>query len=271
VKHGSCGVGVGVTIARHENTTKVFFVDLFNPSVLREKMRAVKDYYEIFSLEIDPEDIEKYYMTVQRLLIEKRAVLVNEKAFFLQPNIKKMPKVFEGSQGILLDQDHGFFPNVTRSYTTSRNAIEICQRNGIPVESVNYVSRCYLTRHGYGWMPNEGYEVENSGELNVTGEWQGAFRIGQLDIDLLNYALECDNCYSSISSGHPSLPVTKRMFFTCLDQVESWNAIMNGTEERVDSTDKISKLLNIKNILFSRSPEGKFSEEMLVGIPNALV
>jgi adenylosuccinate synthase len=35
--------------------------------------------------------------------------------------------IFEGSQGILLDMDHGVFPNVTYANTTSKNAYEVCK------------------------------------------------------------------------------------------------------------------------------------------------
>jgi adenylosuccinate synthase len=129
-----------------------------------------------------------------------------------------MEWIFEGSQGILLDADYGFFPHVTRSNTTSKNAIEMIRKIGIPIENntirTYYITRAYQTRHGNGYMTNEGldtsYIKENPNETNVAG-FQGEFRKTVLDIDLLKYAVNCDGYYNSIGR--------KSIVITCLDQV----------------------------------------------------
>lgn len=49
-------------------------------------------------------------------------------------------------------------------------------------------------------------------ETNQYNEWQGRLRYGVLDIDMINYALQCDAGYSG--------NLRKNLVMTCLDQVE---------------------------------------------------
>jgi adenylosuccinate synthase len=96
----------------------------------------------------------------------------------------------------MLDMDHGVFPNVTYANTTSKNAIKYVKRFGLAPE-IFYVTRCYSTRHGNGWMPNENAPelINTEEEINVYNEWQTDFRIGEIDYDLLNQAIRFDQLY----------------------------------------------------------------------------
>ena len=110
----------------------------------------------------------------------------------------------------MLDQHFGFFPNVTRSNTNTKNALELREK-----QEVYYITRTYQTRHGNGYMTNEDLEVKpelknNENETNVLDEYQGVFRKSLLDIDLLNYAHNND----IYSKG-----LTKHLMITCADQV----------------------------------------------------
>jgi adenylosuccinate synthase len=127
--------------------------------------------------------------------------------------------VFEGSQGILLDMDHGIFPNVTYANTTSKNA----WKYAVGDVDVYYVTRCYQTRHGEGWMSNENEKdeyddgsnvklVNNSEEINKFNNWQRDFRIGELDCDMIKHAINVDKCY------HPRHIPKTHLVVTCLDQ-----------------------------------------------------
>ena len=146
--------------------------------------------------------------------------------------------IFEGSQGILLDMDFGIFPNVTRSNTTSKNALEIIQRNSLNIPEIIYITRAYQTRHGNGWMSNESdkINVSNPLETNVTGEWQGHFRKGLLDFDMINYAMQSDNNFSD--------GLVKHIAVTCCDQLEgNLKAICDGKQvEILNDADFLYKL-----------------------------
>jgi len=210
--HGSCGLGVGATMKRNRETGyKIFGVDLFNRVLLYQKLDNIFDYYlnkvnyndrhKYISM-VDEEE-EKYYNSLENLVFH-----VKDYDF-----LKMFDHIiFEGSQGILLDMDHGLFPNVTFANTTTKNAIEICKKLDINDINVYYVTRCYQTRHGNGWMSNEDkIDLQNTfDEINHFNKWQKNFRIGEIDYDLLNYSLDVDNIYSS---GY-----NKNLVVTCLDQ-----------------------------------------------------
>lgn len=214
--HGSCGVGIGTTMKRHLNTGyKLHAMDLKYPSIFEAKLLNIKNYYIAL--------VEQSGMYVRDFL---EACELAERNFDLaiKENLFEIRDydfltdyediIFEGSQGILLDMDHGFFPNVTYANTTSKNAIEILKLIEYPF-AVNtyYITRCYQTRHGNGWMSNqEPIElINNEEEINVLNQWQGMFKIGELDYNLLNYALEIDNQYNPFK-------INKNLVITCLDQ-----------------------------------------------------
>jgi adenylosuccinate synthase len=108
--------------------------------------------------------------------------------------------------------NHGIFPNVTYGNTTSKNALEICKILDIKNIELFYITRCYQTRHGAGWMSNEDKIAltNTQDEINVFNEWQKNFRIGEIDYKLLDYAHSIDNLYSK------GLP--KNLVVTCMDQ-----------------------------------------------------
>ncbi|MGB0523877.1 MAG: adenylosuccinate synthetase [Flammeovirgaceae bacterium] len=228
-KHGSCGLGFGATIERNESPHKLYAQDLLFPIVLQEKLKTIYRYY-----------LNKCKLSGQQhltLAYQKALQDISEEEFlyFVERTIKIaqiLPEhevikrfesfVFEGAQGILLDMDYGFFPHVTRSNTTSKNALDIIKRNGLAEPSIYYVTRAYQTRHGNGPMTNEGKPLRLQGiehETNQSNQWQGAFRRSLLDLELLNYALMCDHNHSK--------SLSKNLVVTCLDQLVDGLAITN--------------------------------------------
>ncbi len=216
--HGSVGMGFGDTIQRQQDYYKLFVQDLFHEKILLQKLEAIFNYYT-----------KKVNGSFKQNMIDHKAVNIAD--FLASVNAVKdiiivrtdvitypFNPIHEGAQGVLLDQDFGFFPNVTRSNTTSKNAFELnlyrkFYRKKAP--EIYYVTRSYQTRHGKGFMTNEGQElklVNNETETNKSHPYQGEFRTSPLDPDLLNYALECDN--------HFSYNCTKNLVITCMDQHE---------------------------------------------------
>lgn len=211
--NGTCGIGVGETMSRDLYTGhKLYAIDLTNPILLREKLRMIGNYYI--------RKIENQFHIDEYLSILKEEEFLFSSAlekikFEVKPYsyLKEYDElIFEGSQGILLDMDHGIFPNVTFANTTSKNAIDVCSKLKINDIEIYYPTRCYQTRHGFGWMSDEERIklVNNESETNVFNEWQNEFRIGELDYFLLNYSLEVDNIYSE--------NINKNLIVTCIDQ-----------------------------------------------------
>jgi len=113
--------------------------------------------------------------------------------------------LFEGAQGVLLDEWRGFHPHTTWSSISTTAVEQVATRFGItsPIEHFG-VMRTYLTRHGVGPLPTHDeslddhlYEPHNQGD-----GWQGSFRRGHPDAVLLRYALESIGGLSGILVSH---------------------------------------------------------------------
>ena len=218
--HGSCGVGFGATMERNEGPYRLWVQDLFYPKILDLKLKAIEAYYVQKSKgQMDITAMRKKIITFKEVVahILPYFQLVNEKEFFNQLKQSHTVEdfIFEGSQGILLDMDFGFFPHVTRCNTSSKNALTLIKDNRLPEPDLYYITRAYQTRHGNGYLSNEGLKlniIPNPKETNQYNEWQGAQRCSPLDLDMLNYALACDRNFSS--------NFQKNLVVTCLDQLQ---------------------------------------------------
>lgn len=259
--HGSCGMGFGATMERNELTPyRLYVQDLFYPAVLEQKLVAIGEYYRrkvhdpMLVMDLQ-EVVAEFKEAVQQVLpfIE----VVEEKVFW-EKRIYQLgfdALIFEGSQGILLDRDFGFFPNVTRAYTTSRNAMELIQNYHFPLPEIFYITRAYQTRHGKGFLSNEGLKLSyspNPRETNVYNEWQGQQRVAPLDLDLLNYALDSDRNFSGTAP--------KNLVITCLDQLNgALEATVAGKLRTFNKPEAILPLLKLKpgHLLLSYSDQAE--------------
>jgi adenylosuccinate synthase len=100
--------------------------------------------------------------------------------------------VLEGAQGVLLDQDVGVTPpHVTWSHCTSHAAHAWLDAHGSTIERTTLgVMRTYATRHGQGPFPTEAPQLASLlPEAEAWGTFQGAFRVGHVDLDRLRYAI----------------------------------------------------------------------------------
>ena len=106
---------------------------------------------------------------------------------YLKELLSAGPVVFEGAQGILLDEWHGFHPYTTWSTTTFANAETLLRENGAGGAKLG-VTRTYQTRHGPGPFPTEDLTLDLTEPHNADGRWQGPVRVGHLDAVVLGYA-----------------------------------------------------------------------------------
>lgn len=212
IVYGSVGAGFGSTIGRNEDHFHLTIGDIFYPAIFREKLKLIRDehYFDI----IDDKTMHEYINVCDRLINDFTIV---DSFDYISDSYKTL--VFEGHQGILLDQHHGFFPYVTRSNTTSKDAIAFIKNNEIEGDiEIAYVMRAYSTRHGDGPFKGELDDIDQHIELNVNetnklNEFQGAFRYGCHSLDYLNYAFSVDNV--------KDVTVSKRLVTTCLDQTHN--------------------------------------------------
>lgn len=245
--HGSTGTGFGATIRRDDVTPyKLYAGDLLNPNALGWKLNAIKSYYGF--------DVNDQSFAEQVSDMMAHIVLIPEVQWFNRAKSLYKHLIFEGAQGVLLDMDHGFFPHVTYSNTTSKNALEIIKRNHLGSPKINYLTRAYQTRHGNGPMTNEALPhniLESPMETNIYNQWQGLFRKSLLDIDLLHYAIGCDENYSA--------ECEKSMVISCVDQINGdFTFTKNGTVHSRAIKDCFREYFPyMSTFAFSFSPDGK--------------
>ncbi|AKA67929.1 adenylosuccinate synthetase [Clostridium scatologenes] len=228
-KHGSCGLGFNETIQRSisKNCFKLTVKDLKNETLVRKVLKNIKDLYlqkRLMELGIDnipdmfldiissKEIIENYLLDIKNML--HTITVTNLKILNSYDDV-----LFEGAQGLLLDQNHEFFPHVTRSNTGMKNVSELIKEVGYSMENVEivYATRAYMTRHGAGPFPNEleAKPYEKIEDLtNVPNPYQDTLRFGLLDLDLLSKTIQNDLL------NVKGLKYKIKISISCLDQLD---------------------------------------------------
>ena len=200
--HGSCGRGIGETMAYALNGTEDMIHmsaprirDCLNPERLRLKLQMMLASYEVL-FDGRPDKHLKTsideMMEVYELFAEK-VHIVNDGITFLQEQAMAGRLVFEGAQGVLLDEWKGFHPYTTWSTTTPANAHKLLKEADVLDDPyVLGVTRTYSTRHGAGPFPTENSALSDVLEdtYNVSNPYQNNFRVGDLDMILMQYAIK---------------------------------------------------------------------------------
>jgi adenylosuccinate synthase len=204
-KHGSCGLGINATYRREEAMYSLLFEDIFFNTVFNQKLDLFRKHYGIW---VNDEAIHHFKQACY-VLRDNQCVKIAPHDLNKARNGKTIESiVFEGSQGLLLDQHNGFFPHVTPSNTGSKNFLRL---GATPKPWV--VTRAYHTRHGNGPFSTEQFPhniKSNPWEQNFDDTAQGVFRTGLLDLDLLKYGIFKDD-YLRYNSFN--------LVITCLDLI----------------------------------------------------
>jgi adenylosuccinate synthase len=213
-------MGFGATMDRvHQAPTSLMVKDLNDQTKIQSKLSAICEYYRLkfeqetiydFEQFTHAEQDEIFLQEVSRAL-ELVEITTAEKIF---SNQAWQTLIFEGAQGILLDQTFGNHPYITKSNTTSQNAIDLLTQHSKLTPEIFYVTRCYATRHGAGPFSTSTETpalINNTKETNIDNAHQGQFRTANLDADRLIYALSVDDRFSK--------GLSKNLVITCLDQL----------------------------------------------------
>jgi adenylosuccinate synthase len=126
--------------------------------------------------------------------------------------------IFEGAQGLLLDQTYGWFPHVTRSNTGVKNVINLAEKIGLDVLDIYYLTRSYITRHGAGPLPHELPQQPYSKIVDKTNKphpYQGTLRFARFDVDLFQ-----DTVRRDLTSQVTRLKLIPHVGMSCLDQID---------------------------------------------------
>lgn len=237
-RHGSCGVGINETIERCATSYRTTVADAENLTGLRNQLEAIRGQYvrqRLHTLGInnitkpavqfldEPSHIDRFLGVVNAF--QSRLLQTGGGAEYLRT--WPSPIVFEGAQGLLLDEASPFFPHVTRSKTGLHNVVALAREAGISELDVTYVTRAYMTRHGAGPFPTEDSELSYSDDTNVSHDFQGSLRFGRLDIDQLASSIKAD------LQEAKDMSVTTALAVTHLDQVKNGPALMRAIADAV--------------------------------------
>lgn len=226
-RHGSCGVGFGETIERNLSPRHALTVgDLTDPA-LADRLDAIRGDYAPARLArlgygaayLENVDLFRSEAVLDHFVEDVGRFLEAVTVSAARTATRGRAVIFEGAQGLRLDQDRGCFPYVTRSNTGLRNVLELAGELGLARLEVSYVTRVYLTRHGAGPLPHELPEPPYPGIEDATNRpnpYQGTLRFGWLDLDQLGQALAAD---LADTRRFPALTVSARLRVTCLDQL----------------------------------------------------
>lgn len=203
-KHGSCGMGIGQVMddyVNHGICLKIDdLVDANNFfSILNELMHLHFQKCDDTHFEIKDE-IDIFIKSLK--FLEEKGVFAPEE------HIKYILEadgtiIFEGAQGILLDEWHGFHPNTSWAQCGAENATNLLMENNYVGKVIKLgVTRAYSTRHGVGVLPTFDLNLKFEEKHNNLHPWQGEFRFGHLDLVLLNYAIKANSGVHGLVVSH---------------------------------------------------------------------
>jgi len=192
---GTNGRGIGPTYADKMNRLGVRIQDLFDESILRQKVEAALSFKNQVLSKIYNRSAIKPDEVIAELLsyTERLRPLVADTALELAQALDAGKVVLcEAGQATLLDVDHGTYPFVTSSNATAGGA---CTGSGIPptrIDRVVAVLKAFTSRVGEGPFPTELHDKFGD-YLREVGQEYGTTtgrprRIGWLDLVIGRYA-----------------------------------------------------------------------------------
>jgi len=222
-RHGSCGQGIGEArrMSLENPDITLYAGDLFD-------RRRVADILEM--------QVHHYIGMYKDFLVRKDAGIKQSNLEFAQlyynwPGqvVNEMPTenvmIFEGAQGVLLDELHGDPPFYTWTDCTFGNAYKLLTKAEFEgtIKRIGCF-RTYFTRHGAGPFPTE-YQTNDvvedqdlvrmlqRGELhNTNGSWQGPWRVGKFDFNIAKKAIGIIGGLDEIALSHNDVIATDVYF-----------------------------------------------------------
>ncbi len=198
-RHGSCGMGIGETASYALGHDAPRIRDCRTPDTLRRKLIDLERHYAPLLAtgrhHHDPvDDLVIAYTEFARAV---DVVTDDRLAAFARAG----RLVFEGAQGVRLDEWRGLHPYTTWSTVEPRRARTMLAGIG-ESGAVLGVTRAYQTRHGAGPFPTEDAALAIAEPDNATGRYQGVFRVGHLDPILLRYAVDACGGVDALAVNH---------------------------------------------------------------------
>jgi adenylosuccinate synthase len=200
--HGSCGVGFGETVALSlaQPRLGLHYDDLAQPARALARLRDQRAWLRSHWPESPCEAAAADWAALHDDSLAERWIVQAHDAWRQAPGqspdalARRLAQpghvAFEGAQGVLLDEEHGFHPHTTWSRVTPTAAEDVLRSLGLGQPLRRYgIVRSYMTRHGAGPLPTFDAALDALPEPhNADDGWQGRFRRGHPDALLLRHA-----------------------------------------------------------------------------------
>ena len=217
---GTTGRGIGPAYMDKIGRIGVRVQDLFDPGILQAKIEAALEtrnqlLVKVFNRRaVDADRIVEQMLTYAEPL---RPYVVDTSLLLNDALDRGELVLLEGSQGTLLDIDHGTYPFVTSSNPTAGGA---CAGSGIGPTRITRslgILKAYTTRVGSGPFPTELFDADGEalrtigGEVGVTTGRNR--RCGWFDVLIARYAVRVNGLTDffltklDVLSSFPEIPV----------------------------------------------------------------
>ncbi len=217
-KIGTTGRGIGPAYADKINRVGIRVQDLFDTPILRQKIEgALRDKNQVLikvfnrkGLEVD--EVLNEYLQFAEIL----EPYVTDTSLLLNQALDRAENVLlEGSQGTLLDVDHGTYPFVTSSNPTAGGASTGSGIGPTRISRVIGIVKAYTTRVGSGPFPTELFDEDGEKLRSFGGEFGTTTgrsrRCGWYDAPIARYAVRINGITD--------------FFLTKLDVLTGWEKI----------------------------------------------
>ena len=156
-KIGTTRRGIGPAYEDKVGRRSIRVIDLLSDENLDNKLTTLLEHHNTLRRGAGKKEYNKNKLKDDLLLIAPKILKYSKPIWKKIEEYKKLNKkiLFEGAQGILLDNDHGTYPFVTSSNTVASSA---ATGSGCGIETINYVlgiTKAYTTRVGEGPFPTE--------------------------------------------------------------------------------------------------------------------
>ncbi|MBR5951466.1 MAG: adenylosuccinate synthase [Actinomycetaceae bacterium] len=164
-KIGTTGRGIGPTYADKISRVGIRVQDLFDESILRQKVTSALEQKNRLLVSYGEEPFNVDEVTAELLSYAERVrPMVCDVTLEINTALDEGKTVlFEGGQATMLDIDHGTYPYVTSSNPTAGGACTGAGVGPTRIDRVIGVAKAYITRVGEGPFPTELFGEE--------GEW----------------------------------------------------------------------------------------------------
>ncbi len=171
---GTTGRGVGPAYADKVNRVGLRIQDLFEPSILRDKVEASLEQKNHLLVKVynrralDPDQVTDHLLSHAERV---KPHVVDVSRILNRALDEGKVVLFEGAQAHHLDVDHGTYPYVTSSNPIAAGA---CVGSGVGptrIDRVVGIAKAYTTRVGEGPMPTELFDADGEKLREIGAEF----------------------------------------------------------------------------------------------------